>query len=238
MSSPSERNMKKQIIDFKSDVPPFEYEDSDLVQETMELFEQYRNKGDEYLNYYTEYGSSFEKSMAKNLLQLQEKYNVGKLQDFSMYLSGFALDTQYYKIENYKHSVKVTVINRASNRNVYVTVWYEYNPEYNIIMNEVLETYTEDYVKEEIKKYYDDSVPRFLFKNGYSSVEEVIEEWIDSAMSGVKQYKPYKVSITVKLNAGEELKYVYVISAAVMAIIISVVTIIVIRRKHKKNKLS
>lgn len=228
--------IKNQIIDFKSDVPPFEYEDSDLVQETMTLFEQYRDKGDEYLNYYAENGSSFEKSMAENLLQLQEKYNVGKLQDFSMYLSGFALDTQYYKIENYKHSVKVTVINRASNRNVYVTVWYEYNPEYNIMLNEALETYTEDYVNEQIKKYYDDSVPRFLFKYGYSSVEEVIEKWIDGAMDGVKKYKPYKVSMTVNLNAGEELKYVYVISAGVIAIIISAVTIIVIRRKHKKSK--
>lgn len=65
-------NDKNQIIDFKSDVPPFEYEDSDLVQETMTLFEQYRDKGDEYLNYYAENGSSFEKSMAENLLQLQE----------------------------------------------------------------------------------------------------------------------------------------------------------------------
>mgnify|MGYP007078008996 FL=1 len=55
-------------------------------------------------------------------------------------------------------------------------------------------------------------------------------------MDGVKKYKPYKVSMTVNLNAGEELKYVYVISAGVIAIIISAVTIIVIRRKHKKSK--
>lgn len=193
--------IKYQVIDIKSNEPPFEYEDKQIVIDTMYLFEKYVNVGDDYVDYYINDGSKFEKSIVKEIKKVEEKYNIGEFEQYDQYIYAIDFDIQNvdYKIQNYKHSVRVMVTNHAENRDVYITVWFKENPEYYIKLDQAEQTYNADQVKKEIEEYYD-SEEEFFDQYGsyYSSIDDVVQQGIESEMKDVYEYLPSRARITVK----------------------------------------
>lgn len=193
--------IKYQVIDIKSNEPPFEYEDKQIVIDTMYLFEKYVNVGDDYVDYYINDGSKFEKSIVKEIKNVEEKYNIGEFEQYDQYIYAIDFDIQNvdYKIQNYKHSVRVMVTNHAENRDVYITVWFKENPEYYIKLDQAEQTYNADQVKKEIEEYYD-SEEEFFDQYGsyYSSIDDVVQQGIESEMKDVYEYLPSRARITVK----------------------------------------
>ena len=193
--------IKYQLIDIKSNEPPFEYEDKQIVIDTMYLFEKYVNVGDDYVDYYINDGSKFEKSIVKEIKNVEEKYNIGEFEQYDQYIYAIDFDIQNvdYKIQNYKHSVRVMVTNHAENRDVYITVWFKENPEYYIKLDQAEQTYNADQVKKEIEEYYD-SEEEFFDQYGsyYSSIDDVVQQGIESEMKDVYEYLPSRARITVK----------------------------------------
>lgn len=94
--------IKYQVIDIKSNEPPFEYEDKQIVIDTMYLFEKYVNVGDDYVDYYINDGSKFEKSIVKEIKNVEEKYNIGEFEQYDQYIYAIDFDIQNvdYKIQN------------------------------------------------------------------------------------------------------------------------------------------
>jgi kinase domain protein len=193
--------IKYQVIDIKSNEPPFEYEDKQIVIDTMYLFEKYVNVGDDYVDYYINDGSKFEKSIVKEIKNVEEKYDIGEFEQYDQYIYAIDFDIQNvdYKIQNYKHSVRVMVTNHAENRDVYITVWFKENPEYYIKLDQAEQTYNADQVKKEIEEYYD-SEEEFFDQYGsyYSSIDDVVQQGIESEMKDVYEYLPSRARITVK----------------------------------------
>ena len=193
--------IKYQVIDIKSNEPPFEYEDKQIVIDTMYLFEKYVNVGDDYVDYYINDGSKFEKSIVKEIKNVEEKYNIGEFEQYDQYIYAIDFDIQNvdYKIQNYKQSVRVMVTNPAENRDVYITVWFKENPEYYIKLDQAEQTYNADQVKKEIEEYYD-SEEEFFDQYGsyYSSIDDVVQQGIESEMKDVYEYLPSRARITVK----------------------------------------
>lgn len=193
--------IKYQVIDIKSNEPPFEYEDKQIVIDTMYLFEKYVNVGDDYVDYYINDGSKFEKSIVKEIKNVEEKYDIGEFEQYDQYIYAIDFDIQNvdYKIQNYKHSVRVMVTNHAENRDVYITVWFKENPEYYIKLDQAEQTYNADQVKKEIEEYYD-SEEEFFDQYGsyYSSIDDIVQQGIESEMKDVYEYLPSRARITVK----------------------------------------
>lgn len=193
--------IKYQVIDIKSNEPPFEYEDKQIVIDTMYLFEKYVNVGDDYVDYYINDGSKFEKSIVKEIKNVEENYDIGEFEQYDQYIYAIDFDIQNvdYKIQNYKHSVRVMVTNHAENRDVYITVWFKENPEYYIKLDQAEQTYNADQVKKEIEEYYD-SEEEFFDQYGsyYSSIDDVVQQGIESEMKDVYEYLPSRARITVK----------------------------------------
>ena len=193
--------IKYQVIDIKSNEPPFEYEDKQIVIDTMYLFEKYVNVGDDYVDYYINDGSKFEKSIVKEIKNVEEKYDIGEFEQYDQYIYAIDFDIQNvdYKIQNYKHSVRVMVTNHAENRDVYITVWFKENPEYYIKLDQAEQTYNADQVKKEIEEYYD-SEEEFFDQYGsyYSSIDDVVQQGIEYEMKDVYEYLPSRARITVK----------------------------------------
>ena len=122
---------------------PFDYDDSAIVRDTMYAFEEYRNVNDEFADYYINNGTEFEQSAVKGIKQAQDTDKVGAFEDFTPYIEGNkAVSKDDYKIENASDSVSVTVINKAKNRNVEITVKYVENPEYFMELDQVMQKYT------------------------------------------------------------------------------------------------
>ena len=71
---------------------PFDYDDSQIVIDTMYLFNQYQNVSDEYADYYIQDGTEFEQSAVKGIKQAQETDKVGEFQNFSPYINGVGMD--------------------------------------------------------------------------------------------------------------------------------------------------
>lgn len=192
--------IKYQVIDIKSNEPPFEYEDKQIVIDTMYLFEKYVNVGDDYVDYYINDGSKFEKSIVKEIKNVEEKYDIGEFEQYDQYIYAIDFDIQNvdYKIQNYKHSVRVMVTNHAENRDVYITVWFKENPEYYIKLDQAEQTYNADQVKKEIEEYYDSEEFFDQYGSYYSSIDDVVQQGIESEMKDVYEYLPSRARITVK----------------------------------------
>lgn len=188
---------------------PFDYDDSQIVIDTMYLFSQYQNVSDEYADYYISDGTDFEKSAVKGIKQAQETDKVGKYQDFSPYINGVGMDLNdvNYKIENAADSVLVTVTNKAANRDVEITVKFVENPEYYIKLDQAKQTYSEENVRNDIATYYG-SEEEFFNQYGayYSSVEDIIQQGIDNEMQGVYEYLPDEMVVSAVYSKAELMK--------------------------------
>ena len=173
---------------------PFDYDDSQIVIDTMYLFNQYQNVSDEYADYYIQDGTEFEQSAVKGIKQAQETDKVGEFQDFSPYINGVGMDLNdvNYKIENAADSVSVKFVE---------------NPDYYIKLDQAKQTYNADAVRQEIAMYYG-SEEEFFSQYGsyYSSVDDVVQQGIDNEMQGVYQYLPEEMVVSAVYSKAELMK--------------------------------
>lgn len=173
----------------------FEYDDSDLVLNTMTEFTNYAGVSDEYASYYIENGTEFEKSAVKGIRQAIDADKVGKFQDYSIILANqqqtgiFSPESVDYSIKEDKGAVLVTIINRAENRDVEITVKYVENPDYFKEYDKAIAFYSADNIQSLIEQYglnLDDLYAQYSCTN----MEELAKALADEEMS-YQNLKPY-----------------------------------------------
>ena len=187
---------------------PFDYDDSQIVIDTMYLFNQYQNVSDEYADYYIQDGTEFEQSAVKGIKQAQDTDKVGAFEDFTPYIEGNkAVSKDDYKIENASDSVSVTVINKAKNRNVEITVKYVENPEYFMELDQVMQKYTLAETEKIILQEYD-SLAQFYDETGISSVEEARQILVSNEMynKAIASYLPEEMVVSAVYSKTELMK--------------------------------
>ena len=187
---------------------PFDYDDSAIVRDTMYAFEEYRNVNDEFADYYINNGTEFEQSAVKGIEQAQDTDKVGAFEDFTPYIEGNkAVSKDDYKIENASDSVSVTVINKAKNRNVEITVKYVENPEYFMELDQVMQKYTLAETEKIILQDYD-SLAQFYDETGISSVEEARQILVSNEMynKAIASYLPEEMVVSAVYSKTELMK--------------------------------
>ena len=187
---------------------PFDYDDSAIVRDTMYAFEEYRNVNDEFADYYINDGTEFEQSAVKGIKQAQDTDKVGAFEDFTPYIEGNkAVSKDDYKIENASDSVSVTVINKAKNRNVEITVKYVENPEYFMELDQVMQKYTLAETEKIILQEYD-SLAQFYDETGISSVEEARQILVSNEMynKAIASYLPEEMVVSAVYSKTELMK--------------------------------
>lgn len=186
---------------------PFDYDDSQIVIDTMYLFNQYQNVSDEYADYYIQDGTDFEKSAVKGIKQAQETDDVGEFESFSPYVNGnMDLSNVDYTIENAADSVSVTVLNKAKNRDVEITVKFVENPDYYIKLDQAKQIYTPAAIQSQIESQYGCSVEYFLENTSYSSLDEIVQEGISDQMDGIYPYLPDEMVVSAVYSKTELMK--------------------------------
>ena len=187
---------------------PFDYDDSAIVRDTMYAFEEYRNVNDEFADYYINNGTEFEQSAVKGIKQAQDTDKVGAFEDFTPYIEGNkTVSKDDYKIENASDSVSVTVINKAKNRNVEITVKYVENPEYFMELDQVMQKYTLAETEKIILQEYD-SLAQFYDETGISSVEEARQILVSNEMynKAIASYLPEEMVVSAVYSKTELMK--------------------------------
>ncbi len=185
---------------------PFEYDETQIVIDTMSEFQSYANISEEYKKYYISDGTEYEQSAVKGIDQAVNNDKVGIFEDYSSNIS----DAQFSKedvngsIEIAEDYVSVTILNKASERDVEITVKYVENPEYYFYLDKLTQEITEDAIVQTIISYYGD-VDYFFEISGFSSIEEVIENEINYSIqeSGLKPYTPEEMVVTAVYSTKE-----------------------------------
>lgn len=122
---------------------PFEYNDTEIAVHAMTSFMTYENISDEYVDYYINSGSDYEKSAIKGIEQAEETDKVGAFEDYSTTLAALSSGTisveeADVKIINNKDYITVVLINNAENRDVEISIKYVENQNYYIQLNQLL----------------------------------------------------------------------------------------------------
>ena len=122
---------------------PFDYDEREIAIDAMNSFMTYENISDEYIDYYIQNGSEYEKSAVKGIEQAKETDKVGYFEDYSRTVVSLSDGTYSLKdagveIHNYEDYVSVVIINNAQNRDVEISIKYVENPDYYITLNETL----------------------------------------------------------------------------------------------------
>lgn len=175
---------------------PFEYDETEIVLYTMSSFLAYSNIDDEYAQYYLEGGTEFEQSAIKGIEQAETTDNVGAFDDYSeaieaAYDGTFTIDMVDAEIVNTADSVSVTIINKAENRDVEITVTYVENPAYYMEYNEILTYYAGVYecTTAELEQAYGSQYRQYLSQEGiYQFIpEEMVVSAVYSTAELMKQ---------------------------------------------------
>ena len=197
---------------------PFEYDETEIVIQTMDYFVQYNDVSDEYKDYYISSGDEFEQSAVKGIDQAVNNDKVGKFEDFSIPISYYsysgpdALANIDYEIENASDYVMVTVINHAENRDVEVKVKYVENDEYYIALDQAtrgLDVYSILEQLEQIAPMYgmtvEEYVQAMLEQYGVSTLDEVIELERENAKYslGINPYTPEEMVVSAVYSKKE-----------------------------------
>ncbi|MBQ9935839.1 MAG: OadG family protein [Lachnospiraceae bacterium] len=132
---------------------PFEYNESQIVIDSMYLFEEYVDVDKKFADYYINYGTEFEKSAVKGIVQAKETDKVGNYEDYSTLLQNvsaesFDISTVDAKVINGKDYVTVKFINNASERDVEISVKFVENAQYYIEYDKLSTDYIASYLEE------------------------------------------------------------------------------------------
>lgn len=182
---------------------PFEYDDSQIVLDTMVAFDNYADVSEDYAKYYIENGTELEKSAVKGIRQAIETDKVGTFQDYSLILQNvsatgvFSPESVDYKIDEAEDYVDVTIINKAQNRDVEITVKYVENPEYYMEYDRQLRQYTDNYIMY-IAEYNGKSVDELCALYGVTNMEELRHALLKNDMyqSGLMPYKAEEMVVS------------------------------------------
>ena len=169
---------------------PFEYDEKSIAVHAIDSFMKYENISDEYVEYYLNSGTEFEKSAVKGISQAKETDKVGEYDDYSdminqLYAGVISLEDADIEIENNKDYVNVIFYNHAENRDVKITVKYIENPDYFIELDKSLasyglSTYEEFYaVLQSEAEYNNMSVQEYCESMGIASVQEYYDITVD-----------------------------------------------------------
>lgn len=188
----------------------FEYDDSQIVLDTMSYFDQYADVSEDYAKYYIENGTEFEQSAVMGIRQAVDTDKVGQLQDYSGIISNaqttgyFSPESVDYEINNAEDSVSVTIINRAENRDVEITVKYVENPEYFMEYDRALQYYTDETIQSVIEQN-GLTLDYLLMMYGCSNMEELKETLVESDMeyAGLKPYKAEEMVVSAVYSKKE-----------------------------------
>lgn len=178
---------------------PFDYDKTQIVIDVMTDFQTYSKVSDEYKDYYISSGSAYEQSAVKGVDQAVNNDKVGDFQDYSVYIAdpSFNINLVEASFENAEDYVSVTILNRASERDVEVTVKFVENPEYYINYDKMAQEINVE-VMEQVAVAYFGSVDEFLLQNNLTSLEEAVENEINYYLDsqGLKPYIPEEMVVT------------------------------------------
>lgn len=192
---------------------PFEYNESQIVLDVMYLFDEYTGISDNYVDYYLTDGTEFEKSAVKGVQQVIDTDKVGKFEDYGKYLNGevnyeYKKDDGISTITNEDDYVSVSVINKAADRDVNITVKFVENADYFIQYEKLAQEINVASISSEINNYYGYTVEEFLSMTGYESVDQIVAETIETnlASNEVFRYIPEEMVINAVYTTGELMK--------------------------------
>lgn len=181
---------------------PFDYDDQQIVLDTMEYFTNYVNVDDEYADYYLSDGTEFEQSAIKGIQQARDTDKVGTFEDYSTYneaLSNGTFDIASVDadITNSADSVTVKVINKAENRDVEVSVKYVENADYYIQLDKYIQTALQYYASQGY------TVETILATSGASSLEEAFGVKDLLQQNGIYPYQPEEMVVSAVYSTSE-----------------------------------
>ena len=194
---------------------PFDYDDTEIVIQTMDYFEQYKNVNSDYIEYYMSAGTEFEQSAVKGIDQAINNDKVGDFESFETpiryYMAGGpdALVNIDYTIENADDYVMVTVINHAKNRDVEITVKYVENPDYYIELDRSLAGVSADDYRaqfEEMASYYgmtaEELMDIFFAQYGVTNLDDFIKKDMQYQL-GSNPYEPEEMVVSAVYSKKE-----------------------------------
>ncbi|MDD6328840.1 MAG: OadG family protein [Lachnospiraceae bacterium] len=184
---------------------PFDYNDADIVLSTMEYFMNYSNVSDDIAPYYLSSGTAFEQSAVKGITQARETDQVGAFEDYSKYndliASGmFTVDVVQADITNSADSVMVTIINKAENRDVEISVKYVENADYFMELDKAMQYYLNYYMS---MGYTPEQI---LAETGAANLSEALGLREMLMQNGIFPYTPEEMVVTAVYSNGELLK--------------------------------
>ena len=183
---------------------PFDYDETQIVVDTMSYFVAYSDISDEYAGYYLTSGNEFEQSAIKGIQQARETDKVGEFENYNdcaeaIAYGMFDISSVDAKFEHGNDYVTVTIINNAENRDVEISIKYIENAEYYMEYNEILAgaiAYNESMgFSEEM----------ILQATGAKKIEDVFGAQIeqDLANEGLAPYIPQEMVVTAVYSKSE-----------------------------------
>lgn len=181
---------------------PFDYDDQQIVLDTMESFTNYVNVDDEYADYYLSDGTEFEQSAIKGIQQARDTDKVGTFEDYSTYneaLSNGTFDIASVDadITNSADSVTVNIINKAENRDVEVSIKYVENADYYIQLDKYVQSALQYYASQGY------TVDTILATSGASSLEEAFGVKALLQQNGIYPYQPEEMVVSAVYSKSE-----------------------------------
>ena len=182
----------------------FEYNDTQIVIDTMTEFQKYSKVSDEYKDYYLTSGSAYEQSAIKGIDQAVNNDKVGEFEDYSEYIndSEFFLQLVDGSIVDAEDYVSVTILNKASERDTEITIKYVENPEYYIECDKYLQKLYSDLETFESMGY---TVDALLMELGMSSLDEFIDNelYYYTQSMGLTPYIPEEMVVSAVYSKSE-----------------------------------
>ncbi len=189
----------------------FDYDKTELTLQTMQYFTDYVAIDEEYYDYFLEDGTAFEKSAIQGIDQAQSTDKVGKFESYTGYISS-AQSTGSFNPESVKAkftegegTVTVTIINKAENRDVEVSVQYSENPEYFKTYASMAAYYSDAFLETDIYQSTGYDAATFMMLNGYDSLDDVRDEIIaySLANSNIPKYVANEMVVSAVYSNGE-----------------------------------
>ncbi len=183
---------------------PFDYDETQIVVDTMSYFISYADISDEYAEYYLTDGEAFEQSAIKGIQQAQETDKVGAFETYeecamAMAQGTFDISDVDAKFEYGEDYVTVTIINNAENRDVEVSIKYVENADYYMTYSELLNSSLAYYESMGITE------EMMLESFGVSSIEAVWGPQIEADLvsQGITPYLPEEMVVAAVYSKSE-----------------------------------
>ncbi len=209
---------------------PFEYNETAIAVDAMGLFQQYSQVSKDAESYYLTDGSDFEKTAIKGIQQARDNDEVGKFQDYSDIINGYAdptsVDPEYPVIENGSDYVMVTFLNKAQNRDVEITVKFVENANYYIEFEKYIVS-VENQIMSDLGVTLQEYIDMYGQQIGIPSVEAYYGEIKQMMMQeGVYPYTPVEMVVSPVYSSKEMLSQAAVNTLTGMGVVFCVLVFI------------